>query len=95
VVDGARLSETANNELAKISALSEQLQGIMSQIRSQSEEQSGNAGSVRESMDRLNDLSKDFQSSVTRMVAGVQQIDASMGTLQSTVSIFTTEKQES
>jgi methyl-accepting chemotaxis protein len=93
VVDGARLSESANVELTKISQLSENLQGIMKQIREQSEQQSGNAGSVRESMDRLSELSKEFQSSVGRMVTGVQQIDASMGTLQSTVSVFNTEEQ--
>lgn len=93
VVEGARLSELANSELTKISALSNQLQEIMTEIRTQSEQQSGNAGSVKLSMDRLDDLSKQFQTSVTRMVAGVQQIDASMGTLQNTVSIFTTEQE--
>lgn len=93
VVEGAQLSETANLELSKISHLSEQLQGVMVQIRQQSENQSTNAGSVRDSMDRLSALSNEFQSSVSRMVAGVQQIDASMGTLQSTVAVFTIEDQ--
>ena len=93
VVEGARLSEAANAELSKISGVSEALQKIMTEIRTQSEGQSGNATLVRDSMDRLVSLSRDFQKSVEQMVQGVESIDASMGTLQSTVSIFKTEGQ--
>lgn len=91
VVEGARLSEAANAELTKISRLSESLQQIMKEIHRQSESQSSNAGSVRESMGRLVSLSRNFQASVEQMVHGVESIDASMGTLQSTVSIFKVE----
>lgn len=93
VVEGAKLSANANTELSKISFLSEQLQDVMAKIRYQSENQFSSAGQVRESMDRLNALSVQFQSTMSNMVLGVKQIDASMGSLQSTVSVFTTESQ--
>lgn len=93
VVEGAKLSESAKLELTKISTLSVQLQDVMTTIRAQSESQSSSAGEVRESMNRLNTLSSQFQTTVSQVVTGVLQIDASMGTLQSTVSIFTTNKQ--
>lgn len=93
VVEGAKLSESAKLELSKISTLSVQLQEVMTTIRAQSESQSSNAGEVRDSMDRLNTLSSQFQATVSQVVTGVLQIDASMGTLQSTVSIFTTDNQ--
>lgn len=94
VVEGARLSEAANVELTKISGLSEMLQQVMQEIHKQSASQSNNAGSVRESMGRLVSLSRDFQASVAQMVQGVESIDVSMGTLQSTVSIFKTDAEE-
>lgn len=92
VVEGAQLSELANAELTKISAISEEIARFMDEIRSQSQSQSTNASGVSDSMDRLLNLSKEFQNSVTSVVTSVKKIDGSMSTLQETVSQFTTEK---
>lgn len=94
VVEGTALSEAANTELTKISELAEAMYRLMETVRSQSEAQSKDAGEVRASMTKLQELSSQFQSSVQKVVGGVQKIEASMGTLKSTVSIFTTEKAE-
>lgn len=93
VVAGAKLAEIANAQLEIISQLSESLSGVMGVIRSESETQTVNAKEVREAMERLGSLSRDFQSQVSMVVGGVQQIDASMGSLKNTVAIFTTEKE--
>lgn len=94
VVAGARLSEVANTQLDSISKLTLDLSTIMEEIRAQSANQSSNAKQVRESMERLATLSREFQTQVSQVVGGVQQIDASMGSLKSTVAIFTTESAE-
>lgn len=93
VVDGARLSEVANTQLEQISTLATGLSSIMTEIRSQAANQTTNADEVRISIERLAVLSREFQSQVAQVVSGVQQIDASMGSLKNTVAIFTTEGQ--
>lgn len=94
VVEGANLSEVANTQLKMISSLASDLSNIMERIRTQSASQSTNAKEVRISMDRLAQLSNEVQGMVTQVVGGVQQIEASMGSLQGAVQIFTTEAQE-
>lgn len=91
VIDGARLSEIANKQLEDISGLASNLSHIMEDIRTQSEGQSLNAQGVLVSMEKLGELSREFQSQVSSVVGGVEQIDTSMGSLKNTVSIFTTE----
>ena len=93
VVEGAKLSEIATDKLSTIERLSSELFGLMTEIRSQSESQTTNASEVTQSMDRLAVLSKEFQTSVAEVVAGVQEIDVSMGTLKNTVQTFNTDEQ--
>lgn len=93
VVEGARLSEIATDKLSTIEKLSSNLYTLMTEIRAQTESQTVNASEVTQSMDRLAVLSKEFQISVADVVAGVEQIDASMGTLKNTVQTFTTDEQ--
>lgn len=93
VVEGARLSGIATDKMFDIERHSAELYQLMTDIRAQTESQTINAQEVTQSMDRLNALSKRFQSSVSEVVAGVQQIDASMGSLKNTVSTFTTDEQ--
>ena len=92
VIEGARLSEIATAKLSDIEKVSDELSALMNEIGVQSQNQTANASVVSSYMDRLSDLSREFQASVISVVDGVQQIDASMGSLKNTVSIFQTDK---
>lgn len=94
VVEGASLSNEANQQLSRISTLAASLANDMTEISKQTAVQSVSAGEVQISVDRLAVLSENFQTQVSEVVDGVSQIDNQMGTLKETVDTFTTEKSE-
>lgn len=91
VVEGAKLSDVATEKLSEIQRVSVKLAALMREIGEQSATQGSSATDVAEAMRRLDTLSREFQVNVANMVAGVQEIDASMSVLKDTVSVFTTE----